>query len=749
MNKLVKIALSIVAFVVILVLAGGTLLGLFVDPNDYKKEIEQAALDNADLELQIEGDIGWSIYPSIGLDISKIKAGYPNQETLASLDSANISVDLMPLFSSELKMKTLTIKGLNLNLVKDANSSNWQATSTSSKQGEQKSSPSSSEPSSNTPDESSSDNAEQLANKIDIESIVIVDANIRYSDTEKGETTSIKNFNLTTDRIQLGKAFNGDLNFALETAKNQQKTLSASTQLSANFLLDHANQRYQISGLKSQLKLITDRQIDLSLNADIVADMAAKNVSISKLQVTAADLKAKGAVQLKGPDFAQLSGQLAIDKFDLKKLLADLKLEPISTSDDNALRAISLNTAFTGDAKQISINTLQLAVDDTKISGSANVNLASTRIAFNLKGDQITLDKYLPKAAAQKASGSSSTEKPSTAKPGPAQGKYSKEVIIPVEPLRALNMQGKLAFNQIRYQKTVVKNLNLSIDANKGLVKVPALNLQVYGGSIANSVTLDARKKPLRLSIVNNTKALQLGPVLVDYANTDMLTGALTSNSKLTATGQSVHSIVNSLNGKVKLNLANGVIKGINAVQTMCETVNKVASLGGTVSQTQAVDKTTPFASINGNLAFKNGVMSNQDFKADLDAININGKGTVNLPKQALNYRVGLNIQDNLFKKSCSVNNKIQGIEWPVDCKGNFSDDPMKLCKPDLSVVEKILKKALKDKLKKKLEKKLGGSVKAKKAELKKKVEQKKEELKQKVEDEVKDKLKGALKGLF
>ena len=742
MNKLVKIALSIVAFVVILVLAGGTILGLFVDPNDYKQEIEQAALENADLELQIEGDIGWSIYPTIGLDIAKIKAGYPNQETLASLDSANISVDLMPLFSSELKMKTLTIKGLNLNLVKDANSSNWQATGTSIEQEDKQQSSPPSEPSSNTPDESSSDNTEQLAQKIDIESIVIVDANIRYSDTEKGETTSIKNFNLTTDRIQLGKAFNGELDFALEIAKNQQKTLSASTSLSANFLLDHINQRYQISGLKSQLKLITDKQIDLSLNADIVADMAAQNVSISKLQVTADDLKASGAVQLKGPQLTQLSGQLAVAKFDLKKLMTTLKLAPISTSDDNALRTLSLNTEFTGDAKQISINKLQLAVDDTTISGTAKVNLASTRIAFSLKGDQIALDRYLPKAAATSTGGSSSSSQSTAtagaAKTSPAQGKYSKEVIIPVEPLRALNMQGKLAFNQIRYQKTVVKNLNLSIDANKGLVKIPALNLQVYGGSIANSVTLDARKQPLKLSFVNNTKALQLGPVLADYASTDMLTGALTSNSKLTATGQSVYSIVNSLNGNVKLNLANGVIKGINAVQTMCETVNKVASLGGTVSQTKAVDKTTPFASINGNLAFKNGVMSNQDFKADLDAINIKGKGTVNLPKQALNYRVGLNIQDNLFKKSCSVNNKIQGIEWPVDCKGNFSDDPMKLCKPDLSVVEDILKKALKDKLKKKLEKKLGGSVKAKKAELKKKVE-----------DQVKDKLKGALKGLF
>ena len=127
-------------------------------------------------------------------------------------------------------------------------------------------------------------------------------------------------------------------------------------------------------------------------------------------------------------------------------------------------------------------------------------------------------------------------------------------------------------------------------------------------------------------------------------------------------------------------------------------------------------------------------MISNNNFKADLDAINIAGKGSVNLPLQSLNYRVGLKIQDNLFKKSCSVNNKIQGIEWPVDCKGKFSDDPMKLCKPDLKVVADIAKQALKAKL----EKKLGGSIK-----------EKKQELKKKVEDKVKDKLQGVLKGLF
>ncbi|OUS35534.1 hypothetical protein A9R01_06955, partial ['Osedax' symbiont bacterium Rs2_46_30_T18] len=180
--------------------------------------------------------------------------------------------------------------------------------------------------------------------------------------------------------------------------------------------------------------------------------------------------------------------------------------------------------------------------------------------------------------------------------------------------------------------------------------------------------------------------------------------------------------------------LADGVVKGIDAAQEMCQTINKVASLGGVASETVTVDKSTPFASITGLLNLKNGVISNKNFKADLDAINATGKGTVNLPTQSLNYRLGLKIQDNLFKKSCSVNNAIQGIEWPIDCKGSFSDEPAKLCKPDLSVVKDIAKKALKAKL----EKKLGTSVK-----------QKTEEVKQKVEDKVQDKVKGLLKGLF
>jgi AsmA protein len=278
----------------------------------------------------------------------------------------------------------------------------------------------------------------------------------------------------------------------------------------------------------------------------------------------------------------------------------------------------------------------------------------------------------------------------------------------------------------------------VNINADNGLVKIPNLDMQAYQGSISNNITLDARKAPLKLQISNNISKLSIGPVLTDFAQSDALTGSLSSSSNLTATGQSIHSIVNSLNGTVQLALSDGVIKGIDAAQQMCETVNKISSLGGVVKTTQSVDKSTAFATIKGLLNFKNGVISNNDFKADLDALNATGKGSINLAAQSLDYRVGLTIQENLFKKSCSVNNKIQNIEWPVNCRGNFSDDPLKMCKPDLSVVEDILKNALKAEL----EKKLGASIKQKQEELK-------QELKNKVEEKAKDKLKDALKGLF
>jgi len=736
MKKLFKILAITVAVIVLLALTATTLLGLFVDPNDYKKEIQQVALEQADLELQINGDISWSIYPSIGLNIQSISAGYANKEALASLEKAQVSVMVAPLFSGNIEMKAINIHGLKLNLIKNKDTNNWQNTPSADQEASSTQNDTANKQSESTP--AIADDSSSTVNKIDIQSISVTSAAINYLDKTNGQLFKVNNFNLVTNRVQSGQPFNAKLDLDLAMEQSGKQTLSSNVALEGLFNLDMAKQKYTIDQLNSQLKVITDKTIDVQLKGNLAADLNSNQLSINDLAISTGTLSAAGALDISGDAFQDIQGTLAVKAFDLKALLEELKLAPITTSNDASLRSIAFSTDLKGDAKGLNLNNLSLNIDKTEINGSASYQLSNGAIGFNLNGDKINVSDYLPSAApaTNKPASTNTTQKPTTkTKTSTA---YSKEQIIPVAVLRDLKLKGQLNFNQLQYQQTKLTNLALNVNANNGVVNIAKLNMNAYQGSIASSVHLDARKEPLRIKVKNKVSNLQIGPVLQHFAQTDAMTGALSSSSQLALSGQSVHSLVNSLTGKVNVTLAKGVINGINAAQEMCQTVNSISSLGGTVGTTQAVDKSTPFASIKGIFNIKNGVVSNSDFNADLDAINVKGKGKVNLPKQSLDYRLGLNIKDNLFNKSCSVNNKIQGIEWPVDCKGKFSDDPLKLCKLDTSIIEKIAKKALEDKLKKKLEKKLGGSIK-----------EKTKALKQKVEEKVQDKLKNALKGLF
>jgi len=138
---------------------------------------------------------------------------------------------------------------------------------------------------------------------------------------------------------------------------------------------------------------------------------------------------------------------------------------------------------------------------------------------------------------------------------------------------------------------------------------------------------------------------------------------------------------------------------------------------------TQEVDRSTPFANMGASAKIKNGVVKNNDLKAALDAMVLSGKGTVNLPKQLLNYRLGFMVEKNLFKESCSFPDSLEGVEIPVDCKGSFDTDPAKLCKPDFSFITDALKNQVKEKVETKA--------------------------KEKVEEKLKGKLGDKLKGLF
>jgi len=713
MKTLMKLLGGLVALVIVLIVAGGAILGIFFDPNQYKGEIEELALEKGGVELKIGGDIGWSVFPWLGLELNKINVRYPDQPQLASLNKAQVSVRIPALLSGQVQMSGVVVDGLSLNLVQDGAKNNW----SSGKAAAQES----------TTDSSSSGSAPAIA--LDIDSIAVTNGNLSFQDKASGTKVAVTNLNLTTGKVQDDTVFPLTLSFVAEQFAAGQGTpaLKVDSNLTSNMRFNLAKQQYWLKKMDSTLTLQGDatsgKALTLNLGADITADAAQQTVALENLKLALANLGLSGAVEVNNFAKPAISGTLDVAPFDLNQLLKTLGQPAVETSDPNALKAISLSTTLGGAANTVTAKALTIRLDDTTFKGNAGFDLNSGNISLNLKGDSLNADRYLPPAK----------EQPAQQEAASSGERYSKDPVIPVEPLKGLNVDATLGLAKLQINKLDVQNIDLAVSAHNGLVKASKLNADMYQGTLRNSVTLDVRKTPVRLSVKKNIKGLQVGDLLKAAADTDALSGALNSQANITARGRSVYDIVHSLNGTTNIQMKDGEIQGIDMAQTVCQGLNTVKSLG---VDTQEVDKSTPFANLSASTKIVNGVVNNPDLKASLDAMALTGKGKVNLPKESLDYRVGLTIKENLFKKTCSIPDSLEGVEFPVDCKGGFDADPAKLCKPDLSVFEEIFKAKAK-------------------AKVKEKVDEQKDKLKEKLGEKLGDQLGGEegakqlLKGLF
>ncbi|WP_261843064.1 AsmA family protein [Aliamphritea ceti] len=734
MKTLLKLVGGIVALLVVLVVAGGILLSTVFDPNEYKQEIEQLALDNGGVELQIGGDIDWSVFPWLGLKINQIQVSYPGKPQFAALNQAQVAVELPALLSGNVKMKSVVLDGLQLDLIAESpTSNNWSAPQAADAAASANAEKPAEDATADVADESTVESGSGAALALDIESIAITNGQLTYTDKTAASKIQLSDLNVASGKVVTNAFFPAQLSFNAEQYQGSEKQMTVAAKLDAEFFLDLEKQLYQIKGLNSTLGLqgaaFNGKTVPLELNADITADVAKQQVSLQGLTLKLANLAANGNVTVDNFAKPAFSGDLAVASFELNALMDALGQAAIETTDPNVLKAISLNTKLAGPANTLVLEQLQLKLDDTTFNGQIAVNLTDSALALNLKGDSIDADRYMPpKAEGEAASGDATGSDGSAAAAGSDGERYSKEPVIPVEPLMGLNVDATIGLQKLLVSGLTVNNLLLDVAAHNGLVKASKINADLYGGTVRNSLTLDVRKSPVKMNTKKNISNIQIGDLLNDLAQVDRITGSLSSKSDVNTRGRSVYDIVNSMTGTASVNMKDGEIKGIGIAQTICQGFNTVGSLGLNSDQ---VDQSTPFANLNGNFKIKNGLVDNRDLKAELDAITLKGAGKVNVPASSLDYRLGLTIEENLFKQTCSVNNALEGVEWPVDCKGSFDDDPAKLCKPDLSVIEDVIKAQLKKKLKAEVETKA----------------------KAKVEEALKDKLgdetKGLLKGLF
>lgn len=740
MKALGKIlGLFFLGLLLILVALGFALTHLF-DPNDYKDEIRQLARDKANLELTLNGDIGWSLFPWLGLELTDAtlaSATTPDQP-FADLRLLGLSVRVLPLLRREVQMSDIRVDGLNLNLQRDAKGrGNWedvgrppQPAAVNTIAGAAPA-PAADEQPASTPS-----GAEPI--KLDIDSLIVNSARIDYHDAQKGQQFSAESIQLTTGAIREGATIPVKLSAFFGT---NQPVVRARSELQGDLRFDRTLKRYQledarISGEASG-EPFAGQTLTYSLQGQLLVDLAAQVAEWNGLKLSANQLRALGEVKIRDLDSEpKLTGGLSIAPVNLREFLATIGQTLPPLNDDKALSQFELVGRLSGSPTSLTMQELKLKLDDSSFSGQIGIaDFAKQALRVQLKGDSLDLDRYLPKpskdsqdagAARQaevKQSVASAGQSGSTPLPkAPTQHAWSAATVLPIERLRSLDLQLALSLDQLTYDKQAISAFTFKAKSRAGLLTLEELHGKLGSGDFDLKATVDVRPATPLLSLQKRLQRISVEPFLKSEQQPSPVTGLLDLQADLSTSGNSQKAWVDGLNGTANFALNDGVLVGANLEQQLCR---GIAALNRKALSNEPRAKDTPFERLQGNLTFLNGVAHNPDLKASLPGLRVSGNGDLDLRVLGLDYRVGIALtgdQREMPDPACQVNERYVGIEWPVRCRGPLEMGG-KACRLDQDGMGKVAAKLAGDKLNQKLEEKLG--------------------------DKVSPELKDALKGLF
>jgi len=699
MKKFLKYSLWSVAVVVAIAIAGIIYITATFDPNDYKAQIIKLVKDKQQRTLKLDGDIKLVFFPNIGADIGKVSLSeFQNDEEFIYIDSARVSLALLPLLSRQAFVNDVSISGLKATLVKFKNGKT------------------------NIDDLLSKEDPEEKTPLVfDIASVHVKDSELTYLDETTDAQYVLKGFNLKTGRI--AKGVPSTIDFAAAMQSNKPK-LNIAAQMKATLTFDLDKLLFQMEGLELQAKgtALDISNLAVLANGDISANLDTQEFATKRLAVTATGVQGGNSfdAKLDAPTLNLIQNNFTGDKLTLNAKLdsasgnivaslamlnltgnpqsfksSALTLKLDMKQPEHAFK-IKLDAPVTGniEQQQLNLSNLTLAINITgdklpnksvssemkgnmQIDGSRQSVQASfagglmqskvkakvavngfqdPAIRFDIDIDQLDADLYLPKEVANVAN-----------KPAPA------EQPLDLAALKKLNLEGGLRIGVLKIANVKLSKVRVDVKAHNSLITISPLSTNLYQGSMKGSLKVNAQTTP-HISINQKLSGINIAaPLLKDAANFDILEGKGNVTLNLNTQGNTISAFKKALNGSMSLNLENGAIKGINIAKTLRDAQGMLRMKGAT-TQTQSVNKAekTDFSELKASFKVNNGVAHNNDLLLNSPLIRLTDNGDINIGNDSINYLANATLAKTL--KGQGGKDIVGGITVPVRLSGPFSN---------------------------------------------------------------------------
>lgn len=354
------------------------------------------------------------------------------------------------------------------------------------------------------------------------------------------------------------------------------------------------------TGLKGPADAISASGIDLSLTGPLLVAAYKGDLSLT--------------------DDGAINGNLSASSDSLRALLAaaDVELTPGTT-----LNTFRVAGKASGPFTRLALSNLDLAIDDITGKGDLVVRTDTPRpsLTGTLATGPLDLTPFMGEAAED------------------APGEWSKDPLA-LESLKTADVDIALSAPLITVDNIKISDANLNVKLTNGVLDTNINQFKVFGGLWKGGIDLNISGGTPSLAIAMTGDSILFQQIMAAFVGNEMITGGGQFKLDVSARGDSLYAIMNSMNGELATSLADGAIKGVNIGQLIRTATDLRANLssGANLISNLAISPSaqSDFSSFKSVLKMRNGVANIEVMEILSSTFGANGLGEINLGAQTL-----------------------------------------------------------------------------------------------------------------
>ena len=455
------------------------------------------------------------------------------------------------------------------------------------------------------------------AQKIAGGTVRIVDATLRYRDERSGEEHEISAINLEL------------------AAEDREGPVALEGSLSWRGV------GLRLSGTASPLRII----------------LAGQPAELS-LEVKGAPLAAvyTGTLSLKGG--VASNGRVSLEAASARALADWLGL---AWAEGAGADALAFKARIETAGASVTLSSLEASLGDAKAAGSLALHLEGRpKVSGKLELSELDLGALLGRRT-RPGDGPAAPFVPSPATPGQPKG-WSEET-IDAKRLGLADADLVLSAGRLVYKGVKAGPATLTLTVQGGVAKAAFEAVELYGGKGKGRLTLDGSASVLGVEAHLELAGVAIEPLLADAAGVTWLGGRGTIALSLSGRGSSERQIVEGLDGKAEVAVADGALVGIDVGKIV-----RAVQRGRLPSLKASREERTAFSEMTGKLDIAKGVARSRELKLTSPNLQLKGEGAVELGPRRIDYTLNTKIVGAPPAEGAVVS--IGTIEIPVGIKG-------------------------------------------------------------------------------